>query len=272
METTHNESAVPTGLPELQLTLAQVEERLLHLVKKGHADSYEIGRLYNYVVDRNLALSGGFKDAPDFFKQRVTDISQSTLTMYGAVAGKFSEAVSLKYGMDKLYTLLTYARRAGLQVDGAEPGPTSIDVPQEDGTVVPKPFSECSREELRRAVKLLRSSAEPMTELETARLKRYQEHLDRSLPAQHGIRVAARREDGVLRLTLRNIPEDWMERLVAMFSTPPQPVELPAAQPQAPVPLQLAPPPPQPQAVPMRGTGTGLRDLFRQAFQRPTGS
>jgi hypothetical protein len=269
METTHNEPAVPAGEPEVPLTLAQVEERLHQLVRKGHADSYEIGRLYNYVVDRNLALTGGFKDAPDFFKQRITELSQSTLTVCGAVAGKFSEAVCLKYGMDKLYTLLTYARRAGLQVDGAEPGPTPIDVPREDGKVAPKAFSECTREELRWAVKHLRSPMEPVTELEAARIKRYQEHLDRGLPAKHGIRVAARREDGVLRLTLRNIPEDWMERLVEMLSSaPPRPAEAPAPRREAPVPLQLAPPPPQP----MRGTGSGLRDLFRQAFQRPTGS
>ncbi|HZI08911.1 MAG TPA: hypothetical protein VE153_00905, partial [Myxococcus sp.] len=221
MDTTRSEPAA-TAASEETLTLAQVEERLLQLVSKGQADSHQIGTLYNYVVDKNLALTSGFKDARDFFRQRITGVSQAALSMYGAVASKFPETATLKYGMDKLYTLLTYARRADLQVDGAEPGPTPIDVPQKDGSVARKPFSECSREELRQAVKHQRSPTESMSELEAARIKRYQDHLDRSLPAQHGIRVTARREDGVLRLTLSNIPEDWMGRLVAVFTPQPE--------------------------------------------------
>lgn len=267
------------------MSLAQVEERILHLVERGQADSHQIGVLYNYVVDKNLALTGGFKDAQDFFKQRIKVLSQTTLTTYGAVATKFSEAASLKYGMIKLYTLLTYARRASLQVDGNEPGPTPIEVPREDGTVTQKLFSECSLTELRQAAKHQRSPEVPLTEFDVARVKRYQESLDRHLPAKHGLRVAARREEGRLRLTLRNVPEDWMERLVEVLAPPPQ--VLPAA--PSPDVAQVAPPMPpqgvtQPQQAPiplqpngMAGGGNpranmGLRRLLRQAFLGPTGS
>ena len=293
MENIDNPPATSSGVPTSLMTLDQVEERILQLVKKGHADSYQIGLLYNHVVDKNLALLGGFKDAPDFFKQRIKVLGQSTLSTYGAVAAKFSEASSLKYGMDKLYMLLTYARRASVQVDGEEPGSTPIDVPQEDGTVAQRPFSECSREDLRLAAKHQRSPMASMTELDVARVKRYQDSLDRHLPAKHGIRVAARREEGGLRLTLRNVPDDWMERLVAVLATPP-PVLVAApssdvAQPAPPTPPQLVAPahPPQgmqqPQqapAPPPRGvaeggnrlTNMGLRGLLRQAFLGPTGS
>jgi hypothetical protein len=285
LENIDNALAPRLSTPENLMTLTQVEERVLQLVERSYANSHQIGLLYNYVVDKNLALTGGFKDAHDFFKQRIKVLSQATLSTYGAVATKFSEAVSLKYGMDKLYALLTYAKRASLQVDGNEPGPTLIAVPQEDGTVAQKPFSECSREDLRQAAKHQRSPEAPMTELDVARVKRYQESLDRHLPAKHGIRVVARREEGRLRLTLRNVPEDWMERLVEVLA-PPAPV-LPAApspdvaQGVPPMPLQGAPQPQQ-TPIPLQPHGAagglppranmGLRGLLRQAFLGPTGS
>lgn len=280
MESTNNAPASTTGSPDLPLTLAQVEERLLQLVSNLDSNNYQIGKLYNHVVDKELALTGGFKDAQDFFKQRIKLISQSSLTMYGAVSLKFSEPTTRKYGMDKLYLLLSYARRAGLQVDGDAPGATPIDIPREDGEVAQKLFSECSRDEMRLATKHQRSPPPVMSELDMARIKRFQEHLDRGLPENHGIRVAARLENGALRLTLKNIPADSMERLVAaLMGTPSRTAEAPppyavphaAAQqtalPAQPQGLPAMPPPPHPGGN--RNTGTGLRSLLRQAFQRP---
>ncbi len=294
MENIDNAPAAPASTPEPLMTLAQVEERALQLVERSHANSYQLGLLYNYVVDKNLALMGGFKDAQDFFSQRIKVLSQPTLSTYGAVASKFSEAASLKYGMDKLYTLLTYAKRASLQVDGDEPGSTPIDVPQEGGTMAQKPFSECSREDMRQAAKHQRSPTASMTELDVARVKRYQDSLDRYLPAKHGIRVAAHREERGLRLTLRNVPDDWMERLVAMLAAPPPVLNAApstdGAQVPPPPPPQAVAAPAQPQSMPqhqqapvplppqgMSGAGNrnpnmGLRGLLRQAFLGPTGS
>jgi hypothetical protein len=270
METMATQNVVPASVNTLNLTLDQVRERVLMSVEKGHADSYQIGLLYNYVVDSNLAPTGGFVDAPDFFRQRVVVLSQPMLSMYGAIARKFSQAVTVKHGMSKLYTLLTYAKRARVEVDGNEPGPTPITVPQADGTRVNKPFAACSMEELRQAVKHQRDEASPITSVDTARIQSLQERLDRHLPQKHGIRVEARQKGGELRVSLRNVPAAQVERLVAVLVglpapdltavsqpaaaqvTPQQPVEgvRPALQVVAPMPQAVTQPPVQVETPP----------------------
>jgi hypothetical protein len=197
--------------PALDLSLEQVHERILKLVEQGHGTAYQIGRLYNYVVDSGLAQAGGFKDALDFFRQRVKVLSQPTLSRNGAVARMFPEEAALRYGVSNLYTLLTYVKLAGLTVVYSEPGPTPVVVPQDGGP----PFAECTVDELQRAVKHKRTPPTPLPEEAVARVQRYRDSLMRHFPEKLGIRVDARSHLGELLITLRDIPEAQMKRLAA---------------------------------------------------------
>ncbi|MCP3144375.1 hypothetical protein [Pyxidicoccus xibeiensis] len=209
MET--NNSSIPA--PALNLSLEQVHKRILKLAEQGHRNAYQIGRLYNYVVDSELAQEGGFKDARDFFRQRVNVVSQAVLSLNGAVARVFTEELALKYGMRNLYTLLAYAKLAGLTVAQDEPGALPIAVPQKDGTLLSKPFADCSVEELQNAMKHKRSPPVPLPEQDVARVQRYRDNLQRHFADRLSIRVDARNHLGELLITLRDIPEKDMRRL-----------------------------------------------------------
>jgi hypothetical protein len=210
MTTIHNKSN-----PNIHLTLDEVGERVLALEKQSTADAYQIGWHYNYVVDRELWKSGGYKDAPDFFQKRVKVISQATLSTYGAVARSFTAAATVKYGMYHLYTLLTYEKLAGIQADGEEPGPTPILVPKEDGTLEQKPFAGCTVEELKRAVKAKRRTPPtPLPESATSRVEFYRGVLDRHFTKDSHIRVSARVERGKLLISLRDFPDEQLPTLI----------------------------------------------------------
>jgi hypothetical protein len=116
-------------------------------------------QLYNYVVAKKLAEKADYKDAKAWFSEHLVDLSQSALTMYGAVADGFSEQVARRFGVTCLYLLLPYGEAADLEVNHEEPGPTLIEVPNELGHVATKPFSQCGVEELRRALQRKRKPA-----------------------------------------------------------------------------------------------------------------
>jgi hypothetical protein len=202
------------SLTTLNITLAEVRERVLHLAEQGNADAYQLGWLYNYVVDRELAQQGGYKDAADFFNKEVKVVSQSTLTIHGAVARAFTAAACVKYGVYHLYALLAYEKVAGIQADGNEPGPTVIQVPQENGTLTPKAFSQCTVEELKRAGRHLRNPPKPPSENVTSCVELYRGTLDRHFQADNPIRVSAREERGQVLLSLKDIPESQVPTLI----------------------------------------------------------
>ncbi len=136
------------------------------------------------------------------------------LSSYGAVARAFTATAAVKYGVNSLYVLLTYEKVAGLEVDGSEPGPTLIQVPREDGTVVQKPFAQCTVEELKLAVKHRRTPPRPLPENATARLTATRDALDRHLSGEHHIRVSARVERGQVLLSLKDIPEEKLSTVI----------------------------------------------------------
>jgi hypothetical protein len=220
--TGNNTSASP------DLTLEQVHERVLQLMEQGHRNGHQIGRLYNYVVDSELAQKGGFRDATDFFKQRVKVVSQAVLSLNGAVARSFTEDVAVKYGMRNLYTLLAYAKLEGLTVEQSDPGSLPIMVPQSNGAPQPKPFADCSVEELQSAMKHKRAPPRQLPEADAARVQRYRDNLQRHFTDRLSIRVDARNHLGELFITLRDIPEKDMKRLAMALtdeSTTAAPVE-----------------------------------------------
>jgi hypothetical protein len=203
--------------PNLQLTLEEVGERVVGLVEQGNADAYQIGVYYNYAVERELAKNGGYKDTEDFFQKRVKGISQSTLTMYGAMARAFTATACVKHGVSKLYALLSYEKLAGVTADGSEPGPTLIQVPTKEGAVEPKPFAECTVDELKLAVKHKRTPPTPLPVSAMERVELYRGILDEHFGTESHIRVSARVERGKVLVTLKDIPEEQMPQLAEVL-------------------------------------------------------
>lgn len=135
------------------LTLEQARDQMLQGVLQGTPGHYRIGKLYNYVVEYRLAVDAGHRTTRAYFRHHVPVLSQARLTMYGAVARKFSLEVCEKYGMLSLGMLLEYERLAwNGRVNRAEPGPTPIEIPRKGGLKMTKPFSDCTEADLRLAV------------------------------------------------------------------------------------------------------------------------
>ena len=72
------------------MTLEQVRLAMLQLMKEENSHQHRLGQLYNYVVHKELAQKAGYKDAKDYFSKHLADLSQATLSTYGAVAEAFS--------------------------------------------------------------------------------------------------------------------------------------------------------------------------------------
>jgi hypothetical protein len=85
---------------------------MVQLMAEESTNHYRMGQLYNYVVDNELAQKAGYKDARDYFSQKLADLSQVSLTLYGTVAKSFTEPVSVRFGVTCLYLLLSYKEAA----------------------------------------------------------------------------------------------------------------------------------------------------------------
>lgn len=197
------------------MTLDQVRADLHQLAVNVNSNHYRIGQLYNYVVDKKLAVTGGFKSAQDFFSQQVKELSQAVLSICGTVARAFTAEACTRYGAYHLHALLAYARASQLKVSKEEPGPTPIEVPKEDGTLAPKPFSECSVEELRAAVKHKRAKGAPrLPEEDLARIQALRDSITANFPEDTArTRVTARVFEDKTYITLRDILVDDLELL-----------------------------------------------------------
>jgi hypothetical protein len=107
----------------------------------------------NPSVEKRLAIIAGYKDTREYFSQHVKALSQTTLSLYGRVANAFTEEFRTRYGPYKLRALLVYMEAIGSTVGTGDLADAIIDVPQDDGKVVQKPFVECSVDEIERATK-----------------------------------------------------------------------------------------------------------------------
>jgi hypothetical protein len=213
------------------MTLEQVLKAMLELMMNLNANQHRMGQLYNYTVKNKLAQKAGYKDARDYFSKHLADLSQSALTMYGAVAASFSEPVARRYGITCLYLLLTYKVLAELKIDHEEPGGTLIEVPAADGAVTAKPFGECSVEDMRNALRHKRkpSSSKPVPAQYMALAEQYQEAVAARFPKGVVIQVAARNQKGEPVLDIKGIPADQMDTLIEALAgeLPPVPELLP---------------------------------------------
>jgi hypothetical protein len=199
------------------LSLEQVRTEMLQLMAAESTNHYRMGQLYNYVVDKELAQKAGYKDAQDYFSQKVADLSYSALRMYGAVAGGFSEQISVRFGVTCLHLLLTYKEAADLEVNHEEPGGTVIEVPGENGALTSKPFSACSVEEMRRAIQRKRkpASSKPLPPEDLALADQFKEGVTGRFPKGVLVKVQVRNQKGKAVLDFKGIPVNDVATLVA---------------------------------------------------------
>ncbi|MFL5348506.1 MAG: hypothetical protein ACJ8AT_27230 [Hyalangium sp.] len=198
------------------VTLDQVADGMRQLIADESTNHHRMGQLYNYVVKKELAQAAGYKDARDWFSQNLKDLSQGALTMYGAVADNFSEEVARRFGVTCLYLLLTYKQAADIKVNHEEPGPTFIEVPDSKGVVTPKSFSNCTVDELRRAIQRKRkpSSSKPLPEEDLAIADQVEQEVLSRFTKGTKVRVEVRNEQGTAVLDYKGIPVAERRKLV----------------------------------------------------------
>ncbi len=162
--------------PEL-IEAAKVLEALL---KEAEKAAWKAGDYYNRILDQKLAEKSGYRHARDFFSTRFKDVSQSTLSHYGAVARTFSERVATTYGVWRLSALLTYEKLARLEPLDTDPESVFVQVP---GDHEPRAFADCHRTDLLKAIQQLkRHSGQPVPPDEEALLQRLHQALGEHSP------------------------------------------------------------------------------------------
>jgi len=164
--------------PELREAAKALEE----LLKQGEEAAWKIGACYNRIIEQKLAEKSGYHRARDFISSHFADVSQATLSHYGAVAKAFSEKMAADYGVTLLSALLTYEKLAGLNPTGSDPGSVQIKVPGEDKS---RPFSECHRADLLKAIQALKGHSgdeEAVTPDEKALLEKLHKQLGEPSP------------------------------------------------------------------------------------------
>jgi hypothetical protein len=208
---TPKNTAIPEGM-----TLQQVHTEMLGLMAQEHTNHHRMGLLYNYVVDRKLAEKAGFKDARDFVTKHLANLSQSALSMYGAVAAAFSEPVTRRYGVTCLHLLLIYKEAVDLEVNHADPGNTPIEVPDAGGQLATKPFGTCNVEEMRRALQRKRkpASTRPLPAETLALAEQYSEAVTGHFPQGVRVKVAVRNQKGKAVLDFKGIPVEQVSALI----------------------------------------------------------
>src|SRR5690242_11989883 len=92
------------------LTLDQAREALLELAAQQHTNHFRIGQIYNYVIREKLAEKHAKKSAQEYFSEHVKTLSQTVLSICGAVAQGFTEAACARYGVYNLHALLAYSK------------------------------------------------------------------------------------------------------------------------------------------------------------------
>jgi hypothetical protein len=199
------------------MTLEQVRTGMLQLLSEESINHHRLGQLYNYAVDNELAEGAGYSGgAPDYFSKNLPEVSVAALRMYGAVAEVFSEEVCAEYGITCLYLLRTYEEAADIKVDHEKPGPTVIEVPDEKGAVRAKAFSECSVEELRKAIQRKRkpSSSKPLPAKEVELTDQVRKEVTSRFAKGTPVRVQIRNHKGEALLDFKGIPRSKLATLV----------------------------------------------------------
>jgi hypothetical protein len=223
-----NSTANTTSLaiPE-DATLDQLTDEITGLVAQEDTNHYRLGQIYNFIRDKKLPQKNGFKDAKDFFSKKFANLSQTSLTLYGAVAEVFTEPTSRLFGVTCLYLLLTYKEAAGIQVNHEEPGDTPIEVPDAKGHVSTMPFKDCTVDQMRKALQRLRkpTSSKPLPPEVEAEADQFRDAVLARFPKGKGtrVKVGLRNEAGTGVLDFVGIPVSQarllMEALQSLLSS-----------------------------------------------------
>lgn len=246
----------PPSIPPT-MTLEQAQDAILECLTKGPAGHYRIGKLYNHIVRNRLAVNQGYATTRRYFRRHVRVLSQSTLTMYGAVARHFSQEDCERYSMANLGALLEYARLSCLHVNRREPGSTPIWIPRKGGMEISKPFSDCTADDLRDAIKARRSwpgqgRLDPEEKPVEAYLETLKQHFAENtrFPPKIDAQVHNRR----LHVRIRHLRLWELGRLIEALRSilkPAQPAPTPT--PSLPAPSPAAPAPAPAEAQPTTG-------------------
>jgi hypothetical protein len=89
-------------------------------------------------------------------------------------------------------------------------------VPDKKGTVVPKPFSACSVEEMRRAIQRKRkpASSKPVPAEDVAQAAQYQKAVNSHMPTGVNVKLKVRNEKGKSVLDITSLPMEDVETLI----------------------------------------------------------
>ena len=89
-------------------------------------------------------------------------------------------------------------------------------MPDKKGTVVPKPFSACSVEEMRRAIHRKRKPAfsKPVPAEDVAQAARYQKAVNSHMPTGVNVKLKVHNEKGKSMLDITSLPMEDVEKLI----------------------------------------------------------
>ncbi|WP_224372659.1 hypothetical protein [Hyalangium versicolor] len=209
-------SAIAQAIPQ-GTTLEQLGNELLELTRQEGSTHHRMGVIYNYIVDKRLPQQAGYKDAREYFSKKLADLSQSALSMYGAMARVFSEPVARRFGVTCLNLLLVYKEAADLELNPEEPGPTPIEVPDEQGQVTTLSFGACTVEQMRRAIQRKRkpSSSKPLPPEALVLGEQYSEAVALRFPKGKGavVKVTVRNQKGQAVVDFKGIPLEQVSQL-----------------------------------------------------------
>ena len=149
----------PTPGPELE----QAKKALLKIDAQNSVGHWDMGEIYNSIVDGELAKKSGYASARDFFNAEVGTISQSLLSACGRVAKLFTRDVAARYSVGMLNRLLRWwkLKHQGALPVPADPGEVELEFERQDGARVRKTFAAITTRELDQAIKLLKPPPRP---------------------------------------------------------------------------------------------------------------
>ena len=120
-----------------------------------------------------------------------------------------------RFGVTCLSLLLTYKEAVGLELNHEEPGSTPIEVPEQDGQVSLKLFSQCTVDQLRKALQRKRkpTSTKPLPPEAQVLASQYREAVTSHFPKGVLIQVQVRNQKGKAVVDFKGIPLEQVAKL-----------------------------------------------------------
>jgi len=137
---------------EAQARLDEIEKEAKALIASTDREDYQLGTLWNELVDRGWTKMAKSGSPRDWWTQHVpaaVDVRMAKLL--GRLARTFTKDVVERYHATTLDLYLRYCEQEGV-APAADPGNHILRIPQGDH-YVGKPFQTCTREDLRAALR-----------------------------------------------------------------------------------------------------------------------